>query len=80
MRKLVSIAAITSIAAVTWQRLNDQQRQIVVDAIKDGRRKLASFIAPHEDLGDLTNCVDPEILEILTAELQKQEEVQSEPE
>jgi hypothetical protein len=80
MRKLVSAAAIASIAAITWQRLSDQQRQSVVDAVKVGRRKLANYVAPKEDLGDLTNCVDPEILEILTVELQKEEEAQTKSE
>lgn len=73
MRKLVSAAALASIAAITWQRLDVQQKQSVVDAVNNGRRKLANFIAPQEDLGDLTNCVDPEILEILTAQLQEEE-------
>jgi hypothetical protein len=75
MRKLVSAAAVASIAALTWQRLNDQQRQSVVEAVRDGRRKLANFIAPREDLGDLTNCVDPEILDLISVQLQEEEEV-----
>ena len=78
MRKLVSVAAIASIAAITWQRLSDDQRQAVTGAVKNGRRKLANFIAPREDLGDITNCVDPEILELLIVETE--EIVQSEPE
>jgi hypothetical protein len=73
MRKLVSAAALASIAAITWQRLDVQQKQSVIDTVNNGRRKLANFIAPQEDLGDLTNCVDPEILEILTAQLQEEE-------
>lgn len=74
MRKLVSAAAIASIAAITWQRLSDQQKQSVVDSVKNGRRKLANFIAPREDLGDLTNCVDPDILDILAVQLQQEEQ------
>jgi hypothetical protein len=79
MRKLVSAAAVTTLGFMAWQRLRPDQRQQVQSVINEGRRKLANFIAPQEDLGDLTNCVDPAILEILTNELQDQEDVQTEP-
>ena len=79
MRKLVSAAAVTTLGFMAWQRLHPDQRQKVQSAVNEGRRKLANFIAPQEDLGDLTNCVDPAILEILTNELQDAEEVQTEP-
>jgi len=71
MRKLVSAAAIASLSVIAWQRLNPDQRQGVKDAVKRGRRKLANFIAPMEDLGDLTNCVDPEILDLLSIEIEE---------
>jgi hypothetical protein len=36
--------------------------------VKSGRRKLANFIAPEEDLGDLTDRVSPEFLETLISQ------------
>lgn len=64
--KIISVAAVASIGAITWQRLNDEQKANVKNAINSGRRKLANFIAPSEHLGDLTDSVDPEILQELT--------------
>jgi len=66
MRKLVSAAAVATLGLMAWQRLHPDQRQKVQSAVNEGRRKLANFIAPGEDLGDLTNCVDPDILELIT--------------
>jgi hypothetical protein len=65
MRKLVSAAAVATLGVMAWQRLHPDQRQKVQSVVNEGRRKLANFIAPRENLGDLTNCVDPEILELI---------------
>ena len=65
-KKIISVAAIASIGALTWQRLSDDQKTSVKNAVRDGRRKLANFIAPREYLGDLTDSVDPAFMEELT--------------
>ena len=66
IKKIISVAAVASIGAVTWQRLSDDQKTSVKNAVRDGRRKLANFIAPREYLGDLTDSVDPAFMEELT--------------
>jgi hypothetical protein len=78
MRKLVSAAAVATLGVMAWQRLSPDQRQKVQSVVNGGRRKLANFIAPQEDLGDLTNCVDPEILELI--QLTTEDEVLTKPE
>lgn len=78
MRKLVSVAAVTTLGVMAWQRLHPDQRQKVQSVVNEGRRKLANFIAPRENLGDLTNCVDPEILELI--KLTTEDEVLTETE
>jgi hypothetical protein len=64
--KIISVAAVASIGAITWQRLNEDQKANVKNAVNGGRRKLANFIAPREHLGDLTDSVDPAIIQELS--------------
>lgn len=78
MRKLVSAAAVATLGVMAWQRLHPDQRQKVQSVVNEKRRKLANFIAPRENLGDLTNCVDPEILELI--KLTTEDEVLTETE
>lgn len=79
MRKLVSAAAVATLGLMAWQRLRPDQRQQIKSKVDESRRKLANFIAPREDLGDITNCVDPDILEIIANELMEVEESQPDP-
>lgn len=79
MRKLVSAAAVATLGLMAWQRLRPDQRQQIKSKVDESRRKLANFIAPREDLGDITNCVDPDILEIIANELMEVEESHPDP-
>lgn len=65
MRRTVFVCAVASLGVIAWKNLNEKQRVSLIDAVKSGRRKLANFIAPQEDLGDLTDRVKPEFLETL---------------
>lgn len=68
MRRTVFLCAVTALGAITWKNLSEEQQSNVLSAVKSGRRKLANFIAPEEDLGDLTDRVDPGFLEALISE------------
>jgi hypothetical protein len=68
MRRTVFLCAVTALSAITWKNLSEEQRSNVSSAVKSGRRKLANFIAPEEDLGDLTDRVSPEFLETLISQ------------
>lgn len=68
MRRTVFLCAVTALGAITWKNLSEEQRSNVSSAVKSGRRKLANFIAPEEDLGDLTDQVSPEFLETLISQ------------
>jgi hypothetical protein len=68
MRRTVFLCAVTALSAITWKNLSEEQRSNVLSAVKSGRRKLANFIAPEEDLGDLTDRVSPEFLETLISQ------------
>lgn len=68
MRRTVFLCAVTALGAITWKNLSEEQRSNVSSAVKSGRRKLANFIAPEEDLGDLTDRVSPEFLESLISQ------------
>jgi hypothetical protein len=68
MRRTVFLCAVTALGAITWKNLSEEQRSNVSSAVKSGRRKLANFIAPEEDLGDLTDRVSPEFLETLISQ------------
>lgn len=68
MRRTVFLCAVTALGAITWKNLSEEQRSNVLSAVKSGRRKLANFIAPEEDLGDLTDRVSPEFLETLISQ------------
>jgi hypothetical protein len=81
LQKIISVAAVASIGAITWQRLSPEQKTSVKNAVKDGRRKLANFIAPREYLGDLTDSVDPKVVQELEELLSviEQKEAESNP-
>lgn len=68
MQRTVFLCAVTALGAITWKNLSEEQRSNVSSAVKSGRRKLANFIAPEEDLGDLTDRVSPEFLESLISQ------------
>jgi hypothetical protein len=68
MKRALFLLATASIGAITWKNLNPKQQEAISSAVKSSRRKLANFIAPEEDLGDLTDRVDPGFLEALISE------------
>ena len=80
LQKIVAVAAVASLGAITWQRLNEDQKTSVKNAVQSGRRKLANFIAPREHLGDLTDLVDPEFIQELTELMVDAEVIEEESE
>lgn len=74
MRRTIFVCAVASLGVIAWKNLNEEQRVSLTDAINSGRRKLANFIAPQEDLGDLTDRFDPGFLEALISDEIKQAE------
>lgn len=80
MRRALFLLATASIGAITWKNLSKEQQESLSSAVKSGRRKLANFIAPQEDLGDLTDRVDPEFLEaLISQEIEEAEAMDRDP-
>jgi predicted house-cleaning noncanonical NTP pyrophosphatase (MazG superfamily) len=53
----------TGSAFLVWSKLSDNQKDNIRQIIKTNRRKLANLISPDVNDGDLTNLVDPSVLE-----------------
>jgi hypothetical protein len=66
-KPFIAFVGLTLTGTVAWLKLNEEQKEHVKEVIKINRRKLANLIAPSEDLGDLTNAVDPAVLEEIAA-------------
>jgi len=50
-------------AFLIWSKLNDVQKDNIKQIIKTNRQKLANLISPDVNDGDLTDLVDPSVLE-----------------
>jgi len=66
-KPFIALVGLTLTGTVAWLKLNEEQKERVKEVIKVNRRKLANLIAPSEDLGDLTNAVDPAVLQEIAA-------------
>lgn len=77
MRRTVFVCAMASLGVIAWKNLSEEQRESLKSTVKTGRRKLANLIAPEEDLGDLTDRLDPGFLEALISEEIEQAEAQN---
>jgi hypothetical protein len=80
MRRTIFVCAVASLGVIAWKNLNEEQRVSLTDAVNSGRRKLANFIAPQEDLGDLTDRFDPGFLEALISDEIKYQDSVHQPE
>jgi hypothetical protein len=66
-KPFIAFVGLTLTGTIAWLKLNEEQQERIKEVIKINRRKLANLIAPSEDLGDLTNAVDPAVLEEIAA-------------
>lgn len=80
MRRTIFVCAMASLGVIAWKNLNKEQRVSLTDAVNSGRRKLANFIAPQEDLGNLTDRFDPGFLEALISDDIKYQDSVHQPE
>lgn len=66
-KHFIAFVGLTLGGSIAWHKLDKQKQEHIKEMIKINRRKLANLIAPKEDLGDLTNSVDPDVLEEIAA-------------